>query len=1002
LAATISGLGLVPAAPAAGSAQQVAAPSVTVDPATDLVDAQEVTVSGVGFPEQAPLFVTQCRRDASTIDGCATTGERWWSEDGTLDTTLRVRTILHLPDGDLDCRQPDACAVAVAADDGDTGAGDPVLAAVQFDPDGPLAPSPTLTVTPDQGLLDGQVVVVSGTGYVRTTGLAVIPCVTGATQWDDCDFEAGNDVELDDTGAFETELAMTAILSTPAHPRVDCRVAGGCVVLATSAFDPDSTVAVPVEFEPDGPLLPPPSLTVGPSIDLVDGQLVHVEGSRFRFDTTFAATAFQCSAGDPSWDTCRPLSNRIELDDNGAFGVDLALSARINVGGEGGPTTIDCRATAQPCQLVVSTREPGSSRAGRAETRFDPDGPLIPDPTIALNPGTDLHDFTNLTVEGTNFTPGEMTDVRVCSAADLDICDNENGESPTADDHGAIVTQIAGWAEFEDWAGQAVDCRVTPGCLVTATDRARALTGTAPLEFGPPDAARGRYLDPVFDEVQVDHNVVYRQTTDSHGQPVDLKLDIYRPVGDIATSRPAVVWMHGGWFIFGDKSSMASIATEYAKRGYVGVSLQYRLRPDLSTGDLPGLAAAMVDAYSDATAGVAWLQEHADQYGIDPGAVMAGGYSAGAVTSINLAYLPGQLEGGPTTSSIAAALPVAGLIVGRPDPGEPPSIVFHSTHDQVLPFNNGDQICPQAAAAGIDCELVAYDGDSHSFRERDVVRRGTDFLAEHVLGPKGYFDVVANAGGPYEVTEGSSVELDGSGSTGDGLSYAWAPADRISDPAASTPTLTGLDDGIETVTLSATNSHGLTGSAHAQVTTVNAPPVIGTVTVPDPSGGASTSIEAAVSDPGLTDTHTASVDWGDGTIEPAEIEQGAGSATVLAGHDYAVPGSYDVTLTVTDDDGGRDGWSRSVVVGCTIVGTPGKDRLVGTDGDDIICGLGGNDIIHGRAGDDILYGGDGNDDLLGEQGKDVLVGGPGRDRALGGKGRDDCSAEWRLSCRLMN
>lgn len=74
--------------------------------------------------------------------------------------------------------------------------------------------------------------------------------------------------------------------------------------------------------------------------------------------------------------------------------------------------------------------------------------------------------------------------------------------------------------------------------------------------------------------------------------------------------------------------------------------------------------------------------------------------------------------------------------------------------------------------------------------------------------------------------------------------------------------------------------------------------------------------------------------------------------------------------------------------GCTIVGTPGPDRLVGTPGDDVICGLGGDDVLIGRGGNDVLKGGGGNDVLRGGGGKDRLFGGPGRDRLFGAGARD--------------
>jgi hypothetical protein len=50
------------------------------------------------------------------------------------------------------------------------------------------------------------------------------------------------------------------------------------------------------------------------------------------------------------------------------------------------------------------------------------------------------------------------------------------------------------------------------------------------------------------------------------------------------------------------------------------------------------------------------------------------------------------------------------------------------------------------------------------------------------------------------------------------------------------------------------------------------------------------------------DTHSAFVDWGDGSVTPAEIDEGSG--TVTATHSYVSPGDYLIQLVVTDDDWG--------------------------------------------------------------------------------------------------
>lgn len=95
--------------------------------------------------------------------------------------------------------------------------------------------------------------------------------------------------------------------------------------------------------------------------------------------------------------------------------------------------------------------------------------------------------------------------------------------------------------------------------------------------------------------------------------------------------------------------------------------------------------------------------------------------------------------------------------------------------------------------------------------------------------------------------------------------------------------------------------------------------------------------------------------------------------------------------------GNGPGGSLIPLAQCTILGTPGNDRISGTNGNDVICGLGGNDVISGGAGRDAIDGANGNDRLtggllgdllLGLRGTDRVGGDAGSDRAGGGAGRD--------------
>ncbi|NQW18011.1 MAG: hypothetical protein HQ478_11060, partial [Chloroflexi bacterium] len=69
----------------------------------------------------------------------------------------------------------------------------------------------------------------------------------------------------------------------------------------------------------------------------------------------------------------------------------------------------------------------------------------------------------------------------------------------------------------------------------------------------------------------------------------------------------------------------------------------------------------------------------------------------------------------------------------------------------------------------------------------------------------------------------------------------------------------------------------------------------------------SVSLSKNFTDVGTADTHSATINWGDGTGNlPGTVTQGAGSGTVSGNHVYADNGEYTVTVTATDDDGGTD------------------------------------------------------------------------------------------------
>lgn len=116
----------------------------------------------------------------------------------------------------------------------------------------------------------------------------------------------------------------------------------------------------------------------------------------------------------------------------------------------------------------------------------------------------------------------------------------------------------------------------------------------------------------------------------------ELKLDLYRPKAR-GPALPAILGIHGGGWSKGDRGSQRQLAQALAARGFVAVTISYRLSGE----------AKFPAAIEDCKAAVRWLRAHAAAYGIDATAVGATGLSAGGHLAALLATSGGvkDLEG---------------------------------------------------------------------------------------------------------------------------------------------------------------------------------------------------------------------------------------------------------------------------------------------------------------------------------------------------------------------
>lgn len=278
-------------------------------------------------------------------------------------------------------------------------------------------------------------------------------------------------------------------------------------------------------------------------------------------------------------------------------------------------------------------------------------------------------------------------------------------------------------------------CPVPPTATPTATATATATATDTPRlpDIPPPGPSPLRYRDLVFSTVSTTTDVTYGSAVNNSAQTVTLRLDIYEPTGDTVTARPAIVWVHGGSFSGGDKTSPELIdeANTFAKKGYFNVSINYRLEPGGCTSVTPTCLIAIREAQEDAKTAVRFLRTNAALYGIDETRIAIGGSSAGAITALNVGFTssedPPAAVGGAVSLSGAAILAGGGAI----DAGDAPSLLFHGTADPLVPYSWAVNTWNAANNAGLDSFLTTWTGAGHVpylQHRTEILDQTTNFL----------------------------------------------------------------------------------------------------------------------------------------------------------------------------------------------------------------------------------------------------------------------------------
>jgi acetyl esterase/lipase len=257
------------------------------------------------------------------------------------------------------------------------------------------------------------------------------------------------------------------------------------------------------------------------------------------------------------------------------------------------------------------------------------------------------------------------------------------------------------------------------------------------------------------DGVTFEKGIDYSNPDDQH-----LQMNMARPkTGD--GPFPAVICIHGGGFRAGHRDGYNGLCLTLAQRGYVAVTVSYRLAPKYK---FPA-------AVHDTKAAVRWLRAHAREYKVDPHRIGTTGGSAGghlaqflAVTS-GVAEFEGEGGNADQSSSVACVVNVYGPsdftksygksvdaaevlplflggnletarhqhIVSSPlywvTPDAAPTLCIHGTEDKYVAHEQAVWLVDKLKAADVEAELLTFPGAGHGFKGDDAAKAEQALIA---------------------------------------------------------------------------------------------------------------------------------------------------------------------------------------------------------------------------------------------------------------------------------
>lgn len=217
------------------------------------------------------------------------------------------------------------------------------------------------------------------------------------------------------------------------------------------------------------------------------------------------------------------------------------------------------------------------------------------------------------------------------------------------------------------------------------------------------------------------------------GTAPPMRLFVVKPTGwQAGDRRPALIFYFGGGWTTGTPASSIFWAKFAAGLGMVGIAPDYRTK---GRHDVPPMGSV-----ADSRAALRWVQDHADELGVDPQRIVVGGNSAGGHVALWTAIThapPGSLEAESPRHKPAALILLSTVSdtsaetgytpqrfgehttalspVHQLDVQMPPVLAFHGDADKTVSLRQAVALRDKLIATGNACELHIVPGGGHNF-----------------------------------------------------------------------------------------------------------------------------------------------------------------------------------------------------------------------------------------------------------------------------------------------